>query len=388
MFTFLNILAIILIGGGAGYTAVCLVSFLGSLRTLVVDDGGFLPSVSVIVPARNEADNISQLLDDLIAQDYPPDCMEIVVVDDESDDGTDAVVNRYVAGDTRIIQASTRNSESPYSHKKRAIHEGILRSSGEIICTVDADCRVKSGWLRGMIRRFMPDVDMVAGEIDVQGTTLIGWLEELEFTGIQTMAAGLMNAGFPVTCNGGNLAYRRRAFDEAGGFSGIGDLVSGDDDLLMQKIMTLRRGNVVFVTGGGNLGECRRGGNRRQLYRKAHPMGIEDTALSVTSGGDTHDVFLSLLSACPIVDSWGAFGNSALVSAHHRIWDEGCRGYAADHIGACPQGTAPFADTRAFRRDSPCTIYLVRDDTGCMGRIQMARSQCACGQFRRGGGGV
>lgn len=249
MSTFWNIPAIILTCGGIGYAAVCVAAFIGYRRRPAGHDSDSLPRVSIIVPARNEERNIALLLGDLLAQDYPAGLMEIVAVDDASTDGTGAVIERHAALDPRIIAADTRRSTSPYSHKKRAVHEGILRSGGEIICTIDADCRVGNGWLRGMIRRFTPGVDLVAGEIDVHSASFMGWLEELEFTGIQAMAAGLMNAGLPVTCNGGNLAYRRSAFERAGGFTGIGDLVSGDDDLLMQKIAAGRRGNVVFVTG-------------------------------------------------------------------------------------------------------------------------------------------
>jgi cellulose synthase/poly-beta-1,6-N-acetylglucosamine synthase-like glycosyltransferase len=58
-----------------------------------------------------------------------------------------------------------------------------------------------------------------------------------------------MNIGFPITCNGANLAYRRSAFERVGGFRDIGDLVSGDDDLLMQKIAAADPSRVVFIMG-------------------------------------------------------------------------------------------------------------------------------------------
>jgi cellulose synthase/poly-beta-1,6-N-acetylglucosamine synthase-like glycosyltransferase len=81
----------------------------------------------------------------------------------------------------------------------------------------------------------------------VEGRGLFGWFQSLELTGIQSMAAGLMNAHFPITCNGANLAYRRSAFEQAGGFKGVETMVSGDDDLLMQKIARGDTARVVFV---------------------------------------------------------------------------------------------------------------------------------------------
>ena len=59
-----------------------------------------------------------------------------------------------------------------------------------------------------MVRYFVPGVDLVSGEVIVEGGGLLGRLEALESTGIQMMASGLMNNSFPITCNGANLAYR------------------------------------------------------------------------------------------------------------------------------------------------------------------------------------
>jgi hypothetical protein len=100
-----------------------------------------------------------------------------------------------------------------------------------------------------MVCIFTSGIDLAAGEVIVEGEGLLGRLEALELTGIQAMAAGFMNMGFPITCNGANLAYRRSAFLKVNGFEGIGRIVSGDDDLLMQKIARETPSRVIFVTG-------------------------------------------------------------------------------------------------------------------------------------------
>ena len=64
--------------------------------------------------------------------------------------------------DSRIRLIDTHSSNSPYTHKKRAVHEGILASTGEIILTTDADCRVPAGWISGMMERLSSGVDLVA----------------------------------------------------------------------------------------------------------------------------------------------------------------------------------------------------------------------------------
>jgi len=242
------ILSLIIIGGGLVYLSTCLIAFSGHFRSHKKLEN-HTPSISVIIAARNEEKNIGSLLNDLMKQDYPSEKIEIVVVDDCSDDNTRGIVEDFIAHDERIHLTDTQHSQSPYSHKKRAVHEGILSSSGEIIMVTDADCRVQKSWVRNMVGFFVAGVDLVAGDVIVEGGGITGWFEALESTGIQVMAAGLMNTGFPVTCNGANMAYRRTAFYRAGGFEGIGRMVSGDDDLLMQKIAQEQSSRVIFVSG-------------------------------------------------------------------------------------------------------------------------------------------
>ena len=243
------IVSVVLVAGGAVYFGACLYAFAGLFRR-PGSDNAFQPTVSVIIAARNEENTVGFLLDDLLGQDYPAERFTIHVVDDFSEDRTADIVKSFAARDKRVSLLKAVDSSSPYSHKKRAVHEGILSSGGEIIMTVDADCRVHSGWIRRMVERFVPGVDLVAGEIVVENDGLMGKFEALEFTGIQMMSAGLMNAGFPITCNGANLAYRRSAFERVGGYDGVGRVVSGDDDLLMQKISSGRPSSVVYLTGG------------------------------------------------------------------------------------------------------------------------------------------
>ncbi|HUT63895.1 MAG TPA: glycosyltransferase [Anaerolineae bacterium] len=243
-----KILACILIGSGIVYFFTCLVACLGYLKPQRVKSD-YHPSVSVIIAARNEEETINTVLDDLLTQDYPRNKIQIIIVDDHSEDGTKGVVETFTTKDDRILLREARFSKSPYTYKKRAIHAGIQSSTGEIILTVDADCRVPPGWISGMVEYFSPEINLVAGEVLVENGSFWGWLEALDFTGIQMMAAGLMNAGFPITCNGANLAYRRSAFERTGGFEGIGSMISGDDDLLMQKIARERPSSVIWAKG-------------------------------------------------------------------------------------------------------------------------------------------
>ena len=136
------ILSCILLGGGAVYLTACLAAFAGHFMPLRINTGS-IPTVSVIIAARNEEENIGNVLDDLLGQDYPEDKLRIFVIDDCSEDGTGDIVKTFIARDNRISLRAADHSNSPYTHKKKAIHEGIISSDGGIIMTVDADCRVQ-----------------------------------------------------------------------------------------------------------------------------------------------------------------------------------------------------------------------------------------------------
>ncbi|MBC8146074.1 MAG: glycosyltransferase, partial [bacterium] len=110
------------------------------------------PRVSVVVAARNEARNIEQCLASLARQDYPADLLQIVAVDDESEDSTHALMlDEASKHDRRIDIVSTHNVESTARGKARAIAHGIDHATGEIILLTDADCIAPTTWARATV---------------------------------------------------------------------------------------------------------------------------------------------------------------------------------------------------------------------------------------------
>jgi len=282
-----NILLVLLIAGGAAYL-ILLGMVIGGLIRLKREEalisngdafptlsplqaGGDTSSVSVIIAARNEAQWIEHTLTAIIAQDYPADKLEIIVVDDRSEDDTAAIIERVASQDHRVKLVRQRSIIPGRSPKKQALAAGIAASSGEIIVTTDADTLPRTEWLRALIGRFTPEVGMVAGQArfigskvpefqsdkvpkfqssnvlsfilhpssfilhPIDGVPLWQRLQALDFASQGIAAAGLIGAGVPFSCSGASLAFQRRMYDEIGGWTGVERLVSGDDELLMQK---------------------------------------------------------------------------------------------------------------------------------------------------------
>ena len=208
-------------------------------------------AVTVVVAARNESRCIDACLSALSAQDYPADRVEVVVVDDRSTDDTACRAQRWTGRipGLRVIGVADRRYRCP---KKNALDAGIRAGTGNLILTTDADCRPPPGWIASTVRCFAPDVGMVIGHAPLisEGGVLRGLLA-LQSLVVSALAAGSAGAGFPLSCSGRNLAYRRRAFHDAGGFAAIGHIPGGDDVLLMRQIASRTAWKIRFNPESG-----------------------------------------------------------------------------------------------------------------------------------------
>lgn len=211
--------------------------------------GDILRSVSVIVAARNEEQHLRRCLNALVSQSYPAELVEIVVVDDRSEDGTAQIVHDAQKRCPRIQFVQVRSSLPGLTGKKNALTQGIRQSSGEILCLTDADCRPGRDWIAGMLRYFEDGVGMVAGysPFETQGG-LFQRLLAFEAMVTATMAAGSIGLRGGITCAARNVSYRRALFDQVGGFSNIGHARSGDDTLLLQRVKRETNWKVRYAT--------------------------------------------------------------------------------------------------------------------------------------------
>ncbi len=114
----------------------------------------FSTKVSVIIPARNEEENIPVLLEALQQQSYPANLFEVIVVDDFSTDRTADVVRYFPATNVRLVRMADHLSpeERLNSYKKKAIETAITMATGHLIVTTDADCVMGTKWLEAVVK--------------------------------------------------------------------------------------------------------------------------------------------------------------------------------------------------------------------------------------------
>lgn len=232
----------------AGLYALCMELLRIKWRSLPVRDlhSGALPrtTVSVIVAARNEAPFLDRCLSSLVAQDYPSHLLEIIVVDDHSEDDTAAIAHTYESRGVDLFSLPAGQTS-----KKAALQAGIARSRGELIATVDADCEAPLRWLSTMIGYYEEHgPELLAGPVAFfDSGALPEQFQALDMLGMTAVAAAGIHSGWFHMGNGANLVYRRSAFFGAGGFEGIDRLASGDDVLLMQKMTRAFPGKIAYV---------------------------------------------------------------------------------------------------------------------------------------------
>lgn len=210
------------------------------------------PMVSVIVAARNEEHSIANCLTAILKQSYPRDKFEILVMDDRSTDRTAPLVADFAQSDRRIRLIRIGERSPRLSPKKHAIDLGIRQAHGEIIFTTDADCLPGSEWISEMIKYFTPGIGMVAGYNPYQTpdspNSLFTKMLALDYFAMACVAAASAGLGYPISCSGGNLAYRRQLYLAMGGFHKHSRWVSGDDDFFLERIRESSDWGVAYAT--------------------------------------------------------------------------------------------------------------------------------------------
>jgi glycosyltransferase involved in cell wall biosynthesis len=188
--------------------------------------------VSIILPVRNEKENILSILQCLSKQDYPKNNYEIIVIDDFSADNTGELVMRENILNLKFIRLSQGQG------KKKAIEEGIVQANGSLIVTTDADCAMNEKWLSTIVAFYeKKKPKMIVAPVllkNEKGFQQI--LQSQEMTVLTASACASLFYNSPILCSGANLAYEKEAFLTVKGFEGVDKTATGDDVFLMRKI--------------------------------------------------------------------------------------------------------------------------------------------------------
>lgn len=185
---------------------------------------------TIVVPFRNEAENLPILLESLSKLNYPMDLIKMILVDDNSD-------FRFQTADFRFQIKTIDNIRISNSPKKDAITTTIPFVKTSWIITTDADCVVSENWLLTLDNYIQTHkVSMIAGAVAYSGSnSFLHHFQQLDLASLQGATIGSFGIGKGFMCNGANLAYTKSLFQELNGFEGNDTIASGDDVFLLQK---------------------------------------------------------------------------------------------------------------------------------------------------------
>jgi cellulose synthase/poly-beta-1,6-N-acetylglucosamine synthase-like glycosyltransferase len=198
-----------------------------------------VPLVSVVVAARNEEMNLPGLLSDLSKQDYPEEKLEIIIADDRSEDRTWAILQEFEGKFTNIVPVKIKDRSITMTPKKHALSTAISASSGTVILSTDADCRLPITWVSSMVASLQHTRKGITAGYSCISKDASGFnnrYQRLDFLVLMSANAGATGWGFAWSGSGQNLAYTRNDFNAVNGFKPVADWLSGDDVYLIQSI--------------------------------------------------------------------------------------------------------------------------------------------------------
>jgi cellulose synthase/poly-beta-1,6-N-acetylglucosamine synthase-like glycosyltransferase len=193
---------------------------------------------TVVIPFRNESENLKDLAESLEQLNYPKVFFEVIWINDDSTDNSVKVLESFIERNKHFILLNNINkSKSP---KKDAIKTAIDNAKYPWIITTDADCEVPINWLK-CFSEFIAkhnNVKMIVGPVAYKtNNSFLQNFQDLDFLSLIGSTIGGFGIGKPFLCNGANLCYLKDAFLTVNGFEGNNHIASGDDIFLMEKIL-------------------------------------------------------------------------------------------------------------------------------------------------------
>ena len=212
---------------------------------------------SIVVPFRNEAENLPLLLKSFSKLNYPSDLFEIILVDDASESRfqiPDSKPERQRTGEALQISVikNIRVSNSP---KKDAISTAMQTLKTNWIITTDADCVVHKNWL-SILNNYIQlhDVSMIAGAVTYDcEDSFLHHFQQLDLASLQGATIGSFGLRKGFMCNGANFAYTKSFFKKLNGFEGNDGIASGDDVFLLQKAIARFPEKVHYLMSENNI---------------------------------------------------------------------------------------------------------------------------------------
>ena len=194
-------------------------------------------SVTIIVPFRNEEQNLKLLFDSIIKLSFRP--FQVVFVNDDSQDQGQIILEGLI-DQNQDLNIQLEILDNYGKGKKEAVNTAIKNANGKFILTTDADCILPKHWVETMLNQLSkPIVRMTAGAVmTLGGKSFFDHFQQIEWASILLVTQAGFALGNPIMCSAANMAYRKATFDEIKPYRDNSGHLSGDDEFLLKKMVS------------------------------------------------------------------------------------------------------------------------------------------------------
>lgn len=182
-----------------------------------------LPFVSILIPSRNEEENLPQCLDSLAKLDYPRQKLQIILGNDRSSDNTGMILKEFADQHEGIELVEIIEGDSTKMNgKANALSQMAKYATGDLLFFTDADCQVPQDWIKAMVAAWHSSkAGIITGITHIHANTSFGKMQGMDWWLTLGMVKVMSDLGYSVTSMGNNMLISKEAYNEVGGFEGI-----------------------------------------------------------------------------------------------------------------------------------------------------------------------
>lgn len=214
-------------------------------------------NVTIIIPFRNEENNLAKLLKGLSYQSYPLDKIEIIFVNDHSTDNSLNILSKLLRENFKFPNVKLLNLPKDLKGKKHAIEYGIKKSLNDFVILTDADAVLNPKWVETVVFFYQNSQwpDVIIGPVDyTHKNSTIYKIFNLEFLSLIISGMALAQLKKPIYANSINLSFKKNLFDKNEDILNH-KVTSGDDTFLIhfakknkKSILPLKNKNAIVYT--------------------------------------------------------------------------------------------------------------------------------------------
>ncbi|WP_420580670.1 glycosyltransferase [Reichenbachiella sp.] len=216
------------------------VFFLSMLQVLKFDKKGNSrnsknPFVSILISIRNEEKNMKDLCESLNKLSYPPSNFEILFGDDDSEDKTLEILQKYKPLNAAIFGF---HGEADAFGKQKVLSQLAKNAKGSYLMFTDADMQFHPDWIQGMLRKISNEYEIVVGLTSVSGNDWLARLQNTDWLFNECIVGWFSRMGIGLTAWGNNLMMSKSTYDAIGGYEGL-DQTIVEDVVLLRAVQSL-----------------------------------------------------------------------------------------------------------------------------------------------------